>query len=211
MALRPPSPQETQTIALYSALMEEVKIRIWTINTLVGGKTGLISPIVQESCYLQFRFMCELIAIGCLVAHGDIEATQSNRFTKKYSSDKILAQLEELYPDFYPIPATITPKPSASELFLYKDGNFMKKTELINLYRECGDHLHKGSLKKLLSPKTPIQVNFYKMVAIAQKFENLLSTHMIAHPSGNPLVCILRTTGADNRVQVALLRPGPAT
>jgi hypothetical protein len=92
---------------------------------------------------------------------------------------------------------------------MHKEGNFLKKAELIDLYGKCGDHLHKGTLKKLFSPKTPIQVNFYTMVAIAQKFENL-STHTISRLSGNPLICILRTTGGDNRVQVSLLRPGAA-
>jgi hypothetical protein len=94
-----------------------------------------------------------------------------------------------VHPDFYPFPATITTKSDASEISLHKEGNFLKKAELIDLYGKCGDHLHKGTLKKLFSPKTPIQVNFYTMVAIAQKFENL-STHTISRLSGNPLICI---------------------
>jgi hypothetical protein len=200
--------RETQIVALYSALMEEVKIRIATINTLVGGKTGLLGPVVQESCYLQFRFLCELVALSCLVAHEDINATQANKFRKEYSADKILKQLEELHPDYYPFPSTLTTKPGASEIFLHKEGNFLKKTELIDLYVKCGDRLHRGSLKKLLSPKTPVQVNFYEMAAVGQKFENLLSTHTISRLSGNPLFCVLRTIEAAGRVQVSILSSG---
>jgi hypothetical protein len=210
MTLPLPTSQETQTIALYSAIMEEMKLRTATINTLVGGKTGLFGPLVQETCYLQFRFMCELIALGCLVAHKDIDATQTNKFQKEYSADKILKQLEELHPDYYPFPSTITVKPSGvAEIFIHKSGNFLTKVELIDLYGKCGDHLHRGSLKKLLSSKTPTQVNFHEMVAIAQKFENLLSVHTIARLGGNPLVCILRTIETDGRVQVSILGPGP--
>jgi hypothetical protein len=186
-----------------------VKIRIATTNTLVSGKTGLLGPLAQEPCYLQFRFMCELIALGCLVAHGDIDATRANKFRKEYSADKILHHLEALHPDYFPFPSTITAKPSGvSEIFLHKEGNFLKKNELI-VYGKCGDHLHLGNLKKLLSSRTPIQVNFHEMVAIAQKFENLLSVHTIARVSGNPLLCILRTIEAGGRVQVSILGPGP--
>jgi hypothetical protein len=150
MALPPPTARERQTITLYTALMEEVKIRIATTNTLVSGKTGLLGPLAQESCYLQFRFMCELIALGCLVAHGDIDATRANKFRKEYSADKILHHLEDLHPDYFPFPSTITAKPSGvSEIFLHKEGNFLKKNELIDLYGKCGDHLHLGNLKKL--------------------------------------------------------------
>jgi hypothetical protein len=106
--LQPLTKDESETVHVYTALMNEVKIRMDAFNWLVGGRSGLSGPIIRESCFLQLRFMCELIALGCLVAHGDINSTKSTRLKDEYAPDKILKQLGQLHPDFYPFPATVT-------------------------------------------------------------------------------------------------------
>jgi hypothetical protein len=40
--------------------------------------------------------LCELIALGCFVAHGDIEATKASSFQKAYKADDILKRLARL-------------------------------------------------------------------------------------------------------------------
>jgi hypothetical protein len=60
------------TIELYCGLMEEIKIRQQVISTILERKLSLPVRVAHELCYLQLRMICELIAIGCLVAHGDI-------------------------------------------------------------------------------------------------------------------------------------------
>ena len=57
-----------------------------------------------ELGYLQLRTICELIALACLAAHGDVPETTSKRLTKAYNADQIMKALENLHPSFYPVP-----------------------------------------------------------------------------------------------------------
>ena len=67
---------------LYLSLMEEAKIRAFSINNATNVPNRLPPPLVREYCFLQLRMLCELIALGCLVAHSDIKATQAKSFQK---------------------------------------------------------------------------------------------------------------------------------
>jgi len=168
---------------LYASIMEEIKVRILSINTLTNAKIGVPSPLVREFCFLQFRMTCELIALGCLVAHGDIEATKSSSLQKAYKADEILKRLEELHPDFYPVPR----KPVFGENLVHLDDygrEFLTKDDLIQLYVKCGGVLHKGSLRKLIKPKSPLQINFPEINQVGQKVLNLLSVHTISRIGG---------------------------
>ena len=69
--------QDTRKISLYAAIMEEIKFRIAAIEGLHSGKINIHSALINEMSFLQLRMICELIALGCLVAHGDIEETTS--------------------------------------------------------------------------------------------------------------------------------------
>ena len=73
--------------------MHEVKVRIDVINHALQGRTGLIAPFVREICWLQLRMLCELVALSCLVAHGDIAFLQPHKVGKSYSADDILDRL----------------------------------------------------------------------------------------------------------------------
>lgn len=94
-------PQQKQ-LQLYADLMEEMKVRFDCINHAARGRSGLPAPIVQEFLYQQLRFLCELIAISCLVAHGDIAALKSHKIGRSYSADEILRRMTALRPHFYP-------------------------------------------------------------------------------------------------------------
>ena len=69
------SKEVRESAQLYTVLMGEVKLRHACLARLMRGETGLEPPFIREFCFLQFRMICETIALGCLVAHGDIEAT----------------------------------------------------------------------------------------------------------------------------------------
>ncbi len=106
MKLPKPSKSQQQALNLYAELMDEAKNRLSWIEHAVNGHTGFPAVLVREFCYLQLRMLCELIALGCLVAHGDIE--QSTKLQKEWAANKILAQLAALHPSFYPQAAFLT-------------------------------------------------------------------------------------------------------
>src|SRR5689334_21938045 len=91
---------------LYAGVMEEIKIRLSSLDIAFAGGFQIPGALVREYCFLQFRMVCELIALACLTAHGDIEATTKLR--KEWEADKIIKQLEALHPSFYPWPVKQT-------------------------------------------------------------------------------------------------------
>src|SRR5262245_27923594 len=76
-----------------------IKRRLLAMDTAPEGKTGLPEVAVREYCFLQLRMLCELIALGCLTAQGDL---QTGKLKDEYRADKIIRRLQQLHPDFYP-------------------------------------------------------------------------------------------------------------
>ncbi len=195
---------------LYANLMEEVKLRFDCINLAVQGRIGYAPPILREICWLQVRMLCELITLSCLVAHGDIVALQTHKIGKAYSADEILDKLAKLRPHFYPIPIvqklTNPEAPQGKRKYdtTVVDPSPLPKVDLISLYGKTHRHLHRGSLKKLLSMDAPIDtnVNFPEIVGHVQKICNLLSHHMIAVSENHLIFCMLQNASNNNRVQV---------
>jgi hypothetical protein len=93
---------------IYAHLMDEVRSRLDAITSLRRGTIPPLPPfITYEIGYLQLRMVCELIAIGCLVAHGDIQATRVGKLLKAKFPNTIIDELEKLHQNFYPIPFTM--------------------------------------------------------------------------------------------------------
>jgi hypothetical protein len=194
---------------LYANLMDEVKVRIDCISSAAQGRlNNYPTPIVREFCYLQLRMLCELIALSCLVAHGDITFLQPHKLGKSYSADDILDKLSKLREHFYPLPITQTVTsigpPKALHMTLVNPSP-LPKDELLKLYGITHKYLHRGSLKKLLSMDTPIDItiNMPEIVRWAQKINDLLSLHVISIDAKNVMLCMLRNADENNKVQVA--------
>ncbi len=87
----------------YCALMEEIKLRVQVVSTCIY--TPFLRPESSfETCFLQFRMICENIALACLVAHDDIPDTQTKWFQKSIDVPKMMRRLADLHPSFYPYP-----------------------------------------------------------------------------------------------------------
>ena len=205
-----PTQKQLKASQVYADLMEEAKPRFDCIDAAVRGRTGLPGPAVQEFCFLQLRLLCELIAPSCLIAHEDITATHGNKLAKEYAADKIMKALEGLHPDFYPHPVLfrITPPGPGFPGHVHidrKSSGFLSKPELLTLYGRCGDLLHRGTVKKLVSAKMPVRVNFPEIVNWTNKIVVLLDGHHIASMDGKlHFLCILRNANDKDRVQVTI-------
>ena len=199
-----PTTDDEKAMALYLSIMEEAKIRAYSINTITNNPIGLPPPLVREYCFLQLRMLCELIALGCLVAHGDIKETKAKDFQKAYKADDILKRLGELHPAFYPVPVTPVFGNASVHLEVIETG-FLTKSDLIELYGKCGDVLHKGNLRRLLSPRIPSQTNFPDINNWGQKTLNLLSSHRISRVGGNfHFVTFLEAAQAGGNVLMSI-------
>lgn len=200
------SPAEQELVTSYSGLMSEVKVRVGAIDTIVRGKVSLPSPIVREICYLQLRMVYEVIALACLVAHGDIK---SKKLMGTYEPDKILKDLGRLRPNFFPSPVSKVDKGDDVEISEIHGAHFLTKDELIRMHGKCGNFLHKGSMKNLLSKKTPVEKN-YKDVAEASRLQRLLSVHMVSIlEEKKMLVCVMNASDRGGAVNVAVAHAIP--
>jgi hypothetical protein len=187
----------------YAALMEEVKIRIESIEFAISGLLKFHPVIIREFSYLQLRLVCELIALGCLTAHGDIPGIKSRALAKAWSADDILNKLESLHPDFYPHPVRQVKHPDHYELVPVESG-FLTKQELLALNGRSGAILHRGNLKRLWSGPISAQPNHSDVVDWVSKIKTLLNQHRLALIGGSShFVCVLRNSLDAGRVQVA--------
>jgi len=140
--------KQIEAVDLYRSLMFEARLRIEMMDFIVSGGTRLPEAIVHELCYLQLRMLCELIALGALVIHGDISTKHFKKLAKEWAPEKIITTLEGLHPNFYPQPVELIL--DKREFRTGSKPNALTKSELFTLYAKCGDALHRGTLKKIL-------------------------------------------------------------
>jgi hypothetical protein len=202
-----PTQADLDAANVYASIMEEAKFRALSINTLTGTDNALPVPLRREYCFLQLRMLCELIALGCLVAHGDIKETKSSRHQDDYHAGNIVKRLEKLHQNFYPSPRNLVFNPGHVHLDDY-DREFLTKRELITLYGKCGDALHRGSLRQLLNPKNQPPADFRDIQEWGQKILNLLSVHLISRIGGNfHFLVALEAPQTGGNVLVSLAEP----
>jgi hypothetical protein len=136
-------PKQKQLI-LYANLMEEVKVRFDCVNHAAQGHTGLPAPIVADFLYQQIRFLCELIALSCLVAHGDMAELQS-RLGRSYSADEILDRMSHLRAHFYPVAVKQTLRQLSGQQRHYDltgiSPSPLSRTELLKIYGSINTYI----------------------------------------------------------------------
>jgi hypothetical protein len=196
---------------LYANLMHEVKVRIEVIEASLNGRMGYSEFFVREFCWLQLRMLCELIALSCLVAHGDITFLQPHRVGRSTSAEEILGRLTKLRSHFYPLATeqvrTLDASGRTNIDLRVVDPSPLSKGELLQLYGASHRHVHRGSLKKLLSMSVDVpldvKINAPEILNWTQKINRLLSCHTIAIDSDSLIMCVLRNASDNYNVQVA--------
>lgn len=201
-----PLTQKMQTaMNLYAGIMAELKIRIRWLDYAAQGQTGMDARMVREFGFLQLRMCCELIALGCLVAHGDVKKTQSAKFRSAGNANDLMKELERLNPDCFPHAVVMrTLSPGSHHFDDRHESDHLTKAEFLRLYtRDCGSALHRGNIKNLLKPNQPIKRNFPELTGPAQKLIYLLECHKIALDGGYmQFICMLGNFDEDVRVVI---------
>jgi hypothetical protein len=162
----------------YGRLMNEIRARLDSIDVIRKRLIPYVPPYISiESEYLQLRIVCELIAVGCLLAHGDISATHAKQLRKSKYPSEIIPALEKLHPDFYPVPFDV----NGERETVVSDG-FLTKEKLLELYGECSGAVHRGSLHSLAKgPQQKIErvgywVNLIKRLLVHHRITLVDST-----------------------------------
>ena len=173
---------------MYCAIMQEIKLRHGCVVALMERDVEIAPIFRREFCFLQFRMICELIALGCLVAHDDIKATQTREIRTLWSAKEIIEKLEDLHPDFFPTPFAAK-GPSHLDV---GPADALTKDDLLTLYGKSGGVLHRGTKAKLLSTKIPTQTNFTDIANWANRLHGLLQNHYVLMLGGQTVfICEL--------------------
>jgi hypothetical protein len=127
----------------YLNLMEGVKRRVGYVEALLNRKVTLENEQADyEIVSLQFRKILETVAFAALVANrAEYEAKHAS-FAAHWRAKDILAKMEKLNPDFYPVPFTIEELgPGRKHLTPIVDG-VLTKEDFVFLYDRCSETIH---------------------------------------------------------------------
>jgi hypothetical protein len=184
----------------YRGLMVEAKARLLSINTFANDQRGIPSQLIREFGALQIRMLCEIVGLACLVAHGDIVERSSEKLQTHYEPGRIFAALEELHPRFFPFPIAPQKTSNGWHMAEYAGGPFATKAEIKEIWSKCGEILHKGSLKKLVKPRNPLQIHFADIEEWGKKISNLLTSHSILSVDQQTVWIALLASAGDVQV-----------
>jgi hypothetical protein len=209
MVLPQPSRELEKSCQIYGRLMEEIKRRYSVMAQVLDGTISMPQMAAFEFCYLQLRKICEVFALGCLAAHGDIPHVRT-QLQSTYSADKIMKQLTRIHSRFYPVPSKqtvdqVTKRPIAVEPITT---GFLTRDELLNLYGQCGNYLHRGTIRQLVGNWEPT-LDFGKINVWVSKIVTLLNHHQIQTYQPETQIWVLMQ-GEDGNVHWSIMKELPA-
>ena len=200
------SAPENKHIHLYRLIMTEIKERCAVLETVASQKVNVWPVAAYEMGHLQLRIICELIALGCLAAHGDIPATYSKRLMTTYEPGRIFSELAALHPNFYPRACAkeVTIEGGFTNVAVLDDGDYLSKDDLIALHGKTGNVLHRGRLKDI---GRGFHLDFGAIQEYRNKIVDMLRLHMISLYDQKRLVLIVMNdpqTGNVGAAEVAV-------
>jgi hypothetical protein len=179
----------------YLPLMHELAIRIDLVAHACEGRLNLAPPYAREYAYLQFRRMCELIALGCLQLHGDLPQAQTRSAKREWNADKIMRLLHKSYPHSFPQSVIREVTPQGWNIRANSKPNALTRDEFRALYAECGEVLHRGTIRSIQSSPPLAESDYQKVIDWQRKIFNLMDEHMVGRAGGAGFYVVsMRTT-----------------
>lgn len=187
-----------EAIREYLPLMHELVIRIELVAHACEGRLNLSPPYAREYAYLQFRYMCELMALGCLQLHGDLPLAQKKDTEKAWNAEKIMKMLHGDYQHSFPQSVI---RESTSEgnhsVKCNSKPNALTLEDFKKLYIECGEVLHRGTIRSIKASFLNSEHDYQRILDWQSKIVDLMNEHMVgrANGAGFYLVSLKTTSG----------------
>lgn len=189
-----------RAVQRYLPLMHEVATRIDLVAHACEGRLNLAPAYAREYAYLQFRRICELVALGCLQLHGDLPRARSSAAQKEWNAEKIMRMLHEDYPHAYPQSVIWERGPQLHTLRANAKPNALTLKQFKSLYAECGEVLHRGTIRSIEQSPTLKESDYQKVLDWQQRIVDLLNEHIVTRSGlqGLYLTSLRTTTGYPN-------------
>lgn len=177
--------QPDKAVEAYLPLMHEFAIRADLVAKACDGRLGLTAPFAREFSYLQFRRMCELLALGCLYLHGDLPIAQQKALTKEWHAEKLMRLLHKHHPFAYPQPVERTKTEQGWHIQANSKPDALTYGEFLQLYAECGSVLHRGTIRTVHATSFCSTADYEKVVTWQRKLVTLMNEHLIPRAKTN--------------------------
>jgi hypothetical protein len=174
--------------------MHELATRVELVSRTFNGELGLPLPYAREYVYLQFRHICEVVALGCLELHGDLPQAHTKAARKEWNAEKLMQLLQKHHPHCFPQCVEREQVDGGVRIKANGNPNALTFSEFRRLYAECGEALHRGTIRSIHSSKPLTQDDFRSLVSWQTKIVDLMNEHMIGRVNGSGFYLIsLRT------------------
>lgn len=194
-AMNPPNKFEpAEAVKTYLPLMHEFAIRADLVAKACDGQMGLTPPFAREFAYLQFRRMCELMALGSLYLHGDLPIAQGQALKKEWHAEKLMKLLHKNHPFAFPQAIERTKTEHGWHIQGNCKPDALSYTDFLQLYAECGSVLHRGTIRTVQAASFCSPEDYDKVIAWQRKLVTLMNEHMIDRASTDGIYVVsLRT------------------
>jgi hypothetical protein len=193
---------QSEKAEAYLRAMLEIKSRLDLIEEVKDGMWPLSLRI--EICYLQLRYICDLVTIGSLIVQGDY----SSHLGEAYAPGPIFKMLEKKYEGAFPQPATISN--NGTHIAANSVPNAMTKNGLVDLWNKTGDKLHRLKISRFFrsyETQKSGSTDMEEIESYVAKLRNLLATHIV--PMHNPKTLVVVTLfGEDGSPNLSFLEYG---
>lgn len=173
-----------EAIKRYLILINEVALRIDLVVKACDGDLNLTPPFAREYAYLQYRRICELVALGCLLLHGDLPEAQTKKARRQWNAEKIMKLLQAKHPHAFPQSARMIKEGKVWNIKGNYNPEALTWEEFEKLYAECNYVLHRGSIRSVEQTSTFDEATYRKVVNWERKLVALLNTHIVAAANG---------------------------
>jgi hypothetical protein len=191
---------------MYAAFMEEIKWRLdemhRRLKAVKGQEANLNAIFEVEFCFLQMRFVCELIALAALAAHHSYGLKKD--LLEEWHADQIFYELERINEHCFPWPVSLTLDDQGNKHLADAPNLALTRTELKEIYGKCGKELHRGMLKHTLQGSAKIY-DANELVGWMQAIGRMLALHSILFPDEERAVLVNLFGGPNREVAVIQL------
>jgi hypothetical protein len=147
-------------------------------------------PLGCGDFFLQFRKMLEHVAFSSLVSNKDAYSKARAQFATDWHAQRMLAHLEKVNSDFYPLPVTLASTTIEADgkrhqHFEPVTSGFLTKADFVELYNYCGDVLH---AQNPYQTRTTINVRLSVQEWLA-RIETLVKLHRVQLITGGVWLC----------------------
>lgn len=191
--------EEASAVLNYLKLMHEVVVRLDLVSAACNGALNLTPPYAFEYSYLQYRRICELLALGCLQLHGDLAVSRTSAASREWNAERIMSMLNKHHPHAFPQSVVATKKPDGWSFVANSKPNALTLPEFKTLYNKCGQVMHRGTIRSIETEKPRDRMDYDELISWSHKIVELLNQHFVSRSDGKGIYFVsLNADDADS-------------